>query len=147
MCGCWGRGQDPLSPYSGVISIFSRLSRDHIPLQIHGGGTQTRDFISVHDIVAACFLALPPTTVSAEAINLGTGKATSIRQLAEQISGISRGTPSLVATPSRAADVLHSLADISQAERILGWKPRVTLVMGLKELLSEIPPNAPDPKK
>ena len=47
----FGPGEDPKSPYSGVITVFARLAREGQPLPLHGGGAQTRDFISVHDVV------------------------------------------------------------------------------------------------
>ncbi|MCM2322902.1 MAG: GDP-mannose 4,6-dehydratase [Oligoflexia bacterium] len=133
----YGPGQDPKSPYSGVISIFTLRTRQGEPLQLHGGGTQTRDFISVHDLVRACAAALelPETACDGRPINLGTGKTTTVRELAELAVRLQGSSSTISVTPPRSGDVRDSLADSSRARTLLGWEPRVSLEKGLGELL------------
>lgn len=135
----FGEGQDPNSPYSGVISIFNSSIKNGAPLQLNGGGSQTRDFVSVHDVVNACVLglSLPRDKCDGKPVNLGSGRATSIRVLAREMIRVSahKIISQVTDSPPREGDVLHSLADISCAKEIFGWKPQVTLNQGLAELL------------
>ena len=91
----YGPGQDPSSPYSGVITLFLKYAKDGKPLPLNAGGGQTRDFISVHDIVDACERALkvPLEICNSMPINLGTGKSITVRQLAELIRDKSSNRP------------------------------------------------------
>jgi len=124
-------------PYSGVIMKFiDRLIRGESPV-IHGDGEQTRDFVNVSDIVEANMLALERTSVSSEPINIGTGTATSIKDLANLLIDI---TGRIDLKPAfdqpRTGDIKHSCADISKARRVLGYGPRVLLREGLVKLLA-----------
>jgi UDP-glucose 4-epimerase len=132
----FGPGQDPKSPYSGVISVLMELAREGKPLPLNGGGSQTRDFISVHDIVLACaaVLEVPTAQWTSKPMNLGSGASITIRQLAEMISRIHGGKPKLVDAPPREGDVLHSRADITRAREILGFTPAHSLQQGLQEI-------------
>lgn len=134
----FGPGQDASSPYSGVISIFLSSLASGRELFLHGGGDQTRDFVSVYDIRRALILAnqAPPESCRGQAINLGTGDSVSIRTLMTKLSTLSGLSVKSSDTPARPGDVLHSRAEIGLAEEVLGWKPTVTLDEGLRELLS-----------
>lgn len=134
----YGVGQDPASPYSGVITIFSRLAREGSDLQLHGGGVQTRDFVSVLDVARACSAALKldHSLCDGKAINLGTGAFVTIAQLGETILRVSKSRGRLVPTPPRPGDVPHSMADVSRAKEVLNWSAQVRLENGLAELLS-----------
>jgi UDP-glucose 4-epimerase len=133
----YGVGQDPTSPYSGVITIFSRLAREGSDLQLHGGGSQTRDFISVSDLTRACAsaLKLDQSLCDGQAINLGTGAIVTIAQLGEIILRVAQGRGRLVTVPARPGDVPHSMADVKRAKEILNWNTQIQLEAGLKELL------------
>jgi UDP-glucose 4-epimerase len=134
----FGPGQDPTSPYSGVITVLSKLAREGRPLPMNGGGGQTRDFISVHDIVAgvAAMAALPFDRWKAEPVNLGTGKSITVREVGAMISKVYGGKSQLVDAPPREGDVLHSRADIARARSLLAFSPRVSLEDGLRQLLN-----------
>jgi UDP-glucose 4-epimerase len=136
----YGPGQDPTSPYSGVITIFAKLAKEGKQLPLNGGGVQTRDFIAVYDIVAGLIAALdlPKTKWDAQAMNLGTGTSLEIRNLAEMIRDASGLGSILVEAPPREGDVLHSLADISRAREALGFRPEHQLKKTLPELLKVI---------
>lgn len=115
----------PDNPYAGVIAIFLRNARLGRPLEIHGDGGQTRDFVHVSDVVR--FLGmLSERKGTAEAYNCGTGTVTSILALAELVR--SRFGPQVALTygPRRAGDILHGIADISKA-RSIGYEPRIAL--------------------
>lgn len=133
----YGIGQDPKSPYSGVITIFSRLAREGKDLPLNGGGFQTRDFISVLDIARAnlAALRLDASLCDAEAINLGTGKNITIRKLGETILDIAQRGGKVIDAPAREGDVPHSMANVSRARDVLKWNTQVELSHGLKEIV------------
>lgn len=132
----FGPRQDPSSPYSGVISIFvDKLSQGAVPT-IFGDGRQTRDFVSVEDVVQANLLAATVPQAAGNTLNIGTGYPVSIRQLFEALRQIFECEVTPTYGPARSGDVLHSYADSSQAKAILGWKPQVTLEAGLKYLVT-----------
>jgi len=123
------------NPYSGVIAIFSkRLSEGRRPV-IYGDGAQTRDFIHVSDVVRANLLALENTEVNA-AFNVGTGRRTSINELACVLANLA-GKPNISPThsPARAGDISHSYADVSKVKQVLGFEAKMVLNEGLKPLV------------
>jgi len=123
------------SPYSGVITIFmERLRRKHPPV-IHGDGTQTRDFVSVCDVVQANMLAMTVKNAAGEAFNIGTGHRTSICRLAEiliEASGRKNLRP--ICVSPRLGDIKHSCADIQKARRVLGYSPKIALEHYINEV-------------
>lgn len=136
----YGFGQDPQSPYSGVISKFADAIHKKHPIRLNGGGVTTRDFIAIQDIVRALLLALscPIEVCNGEPINLGSGKTCSIRELAELMMAVSGQKVALEQAPWREADVPHSLADIKLAFTKLGWQPKLDLRQGLTELMRSL---------
>ena len=134
----FGHGQDPSSPYSGVITKFQDLINKREPLCLHGGGEQTRDFVAVEDAARACAQALkiPATACKGDAINIGTGRSITIKELAQIMNAVSKTHSPLKKTPTRQGDVLHSKADISRAGTILKWEPRIDLEQGLRKLIA-----------
>jgi UDP-glucose 4-epimerase len=137
----YGVGQDPSSPYSGVISVFTRLAREGKPLSLNGGGKQTRDFVSVIDVASACasILDQPDEKWKALPTNLGTSQTITIRQLGEKIVKISGKNLALVDTPAREGDVQHSKADITRAQTHLAFKPSVSVDDGLRAVMETQP--------
>jgi UDP-glucose 4-epimerase len=127
----YGPRQDPLSPYSGVISRFcERLSRGE-PVEIHGDGRQSRDFVYVADAVSAVLAALPLASTDHQIFNVCTGCATSIAGLAglvAELCGVPLVTRNL---PARPADVRVSVGDPVRAAKILGFTATTPLVQGL----------------
>ena len=130
------------SPYSGVIAKFiDRLMRGE-PLVIHGDGEQRRDFVNVSDVVEANMLALEGSSVPSDPINIGTGTATSIKDLADlliDITGRKHLKPAF--DQPRMGDIRHSCADISKARRVLSYEPKVPLIEGLTRLLKDYEEN------
>lgn len=116
--------------YVTVISAFLRQRKAEKPLTIEGDGEQTRDFTHVRDVVRANLLAMQCATADGRALNIGQGRSVSVNWVARQIGGPT------VNRPGRKGDIRHTLADFSQAERILGWRPQVTTEQGLAELMT-----------
>ena len=123
-------------PYSGVITQFISRLRQGKPPIIYGDGKQTRDFVYVKDVVEACMLALNSQNCGGEVINIGTGKPTTINELAKVLMRMFGETDVKPEhAPIRAGDIRNSYANISKAETALGYKPKVRLGAGIRLLL------------
>lgn len=132
----YGPKQDPKSPYSGVISIFlSKILTGQQPT-IFGDGRDTRDFVYIDDVLNAIYNGcLVDWTGRSEVINIGTGLQTDINRLIMVLNNINETDIEPNYTEPRAGDILHSVADIARAEKILDYKPRIGIEEGLKLLL------------
>ena len=132
----YGPGQDPASPYSGVITAFQTRLSEGVPIALNGGGGQTRDFISINDVVRACLFALelPEDQCKAQPMNLASGQRVTIRELAHLMMEVTGKKVEVESAPPRPGDIQHSLGDNGLARKILGWSPEVSLREGLREL-------------
>lgn len=119
--------------YSGVIGIFLDQAAGDQHLTVHGDGTQTRDFVHVSDVVQANLLAATTDHVG-EAYNVGTGRETSILELAETTREALDADSEIVHTEAREGDIDRSCADTSKAADQLGFESSVKLVDGLRRL-------------
>ena len=131
----YGTRQALSNPYTGVLAIFAaRLLNDNAPL-IFEDGLQQRDFVSVHDVVQACRLALEQPDAAMRAINVGSGEAYTVREVADMVGVVLGKTiDAEVCGKYRVGDIRHCFADITLARRVLGYRPSVTLAEGLVEL-------------
>ncbi len=132
----YGTRQALSNPYTGVCAIFSsRLLNDQAPT-IFEDGEQSRDFVNVKDIVQANLLAMETSGGDYQAFNIGTGRATSIKQISELLAaGLGKDIAPVIVGKYREGDIRHCVADISKAKEMLGYTPSVTLEDGLAELL------------
>ncbi len=130
----YGAGQR--GDYSGVIDAFLKRARAGEPLEVHGEGTQTRDFVHISDIVRAN-LAAGVTPHTGRAYNVGTGTETTILELAETIRELVDPSVEIRHTDPRPGDIDRSRADLSAARSQLGYEPQVTLREGLRSLVTE----------
>jgi len=134
----YGERQALSNPYTGIAAIFSARVLNSKPPLIFEDGQQRRDFIHVSDIVAANLLALATDRADYQALNVGTGRATTVREVADLISG-ALGKPDLkpqVLCTFREGDIRHCYADIALARRLLGFEPKVAFAHGIQQLLS-----------
>ena len=121
------------SEYSGVINIFMDGLAQGRPLTIYGDGNQIRDFVYVKDIVQALLLAAEKG-VPGSTYNVGSGSASSIRELAEILLDVTNTRAEIRYAPFRAGEVLRSAADIRVAQEKLGYQPEYSLSDGLREI-------------
>jgi UDP-glucose 4-epimerase len=128
----FGPRQDPDSEYAAVIPRFITALMDGRSLSIFGDGNQSRDFTYVANVVCANLLAMTAPTANGETFNVGGGRQTSLNQLAHQLGQIAGRAPAITYLPSRTGEVLHSLADIGKACSLLGYRPAVCFVEGLR---------------
>ena len=131
----FGTRQALSNPYTGVLAIFAaRILNSNRPL-IFEDGRQRRDFVSVHDVVAACHLALEVPEAAGYAFNVGSGRSYTIREVAGMMQAL-LGEPiePEVCGKYRTGDIRHCYADITLARTVLGYEPSVMLEDGLGEL-------------
>lgn len=133
----YGTRQSLSNPYTGVCAIFSsRLLNNQAPT-IFEDGEQSRDFVHVSDIVQANLLALETDKADYQALNVGTGRATSVKEIAELLAkGLGKKISPEIVGKYREGDIRHCIADISKTRKLLGYEPKVTLETGLTELLA-----------
>lgn len=130
----FGPHQDPTSMYSGVLAIFiSRMLRGE-PVTIYGDGEQSRDFTYIENVVSANLLSChaPAAEVAGKFFNAATNHRITLNQTFEILKKLTGYTGTAKHGPERSGDVKHSLADISLAQKHLGYKPLVMFEEGLK---------------
>jgi dTDP-L-rhamnose 4-epimerase len=133
----YGPRQALSNPYTGVAAIFAaQLMRGEAP-QVYEDGLQTRDFTHVADVVQANLLAMETDRADFQALNVGTGSGTSIARLAELLAqGLGVRIPPVITGRCREGDIRHSVADITRARRLLGYRPSVSLEQGVADLIT-----------
>jgi UDP-glucose 4-epimerase len=129
----YGPGQDPRGEYAAVIPRFIVNILRRSPPVIYGDGSQVRDFVSVKDVVRANILAMQRDAVGV--FNIGSGDGTTILKLARAVMEIGRISREPVFEKPRPGDIRESVADISRARDVMGFRPRVHLADGLQETL------------
>jgi nucleoside-diphosphate-sugar epimerase len=130
----FGPRQDPSSPYSGVLAKFSmQMLRGDQPT-IFGDGETSRDFTYIDNAVSANLLACsaPAADCAGRVFNCATGQRTTLNQTFEALKGLTGYAGTVKYAPERGGDIKHSLADISRAEKHLGYKVLVSFENGLR---------------
>lgn len=129
----YGPGQSLSNPYCGVVTKFFDAVQKREPIPIYGDGTQTRDFTFIQDAMEALLLAGKHPETIGKAYNVGTGKETSINQLAEMISKITGYKADHIQfQPKRIVDKVYRRAvGVDKLQHDLQWYPRFSLYEGL----------------
>src|SRR5437660_718879 len=133
----FGPRQDPSSPYSGVLAKFiTQMLKGQQPT-IFGDGTQSRDFTYVDNAVEANLLACkaPANQVAGGVFNIASGHRADLNQTFRLLKTLIGYPGNVEYAPERAGDVRHSLADISRAEKYLGYKPKIEFEDGLSRTI------------
>jgi len=131
----FGPRQDPGSPYSGVISLFSTALLERREPTVYGDGEQTRDFTYIANVVDGVLRACTAPGASGEVINVATGGRVSLNELLRTINRIVGTDLAARYAEGRAGDVRDSQADITKARRLLGYEPLVQFEEGLRRTL------------
>jgi nucleoside-diphosphate-sugar epimerase len=132
----FGPRQDPSSPYSGVISVFSTALSEGVRPTIYGDGEQTRDFTYVANVVDGVLRACEAPKAAGEVINVACGTRISLNELLRVMNRIVGTNLDAIYKDERSGDVKHSQADISKAKALLGYTPTVDLEEGLRHTLA-----------
>jgi len=129
----YGPRQDPEGE-AGVIAIWTARMLRNQPAVIHGSGEQQRDFVFVGDIARANVLALDKG--DGEIMNLGSGVGTTINTVFDLLKAATGYTQERVHGPAKQGEVFRSYITHDKAERLLGWKPTVSLSEGLERTVA-----------
>jgi UDP-glucose 4-epimerase len=125
----YGPRQSKEGNYALVMGIFFDQLRTGKELTITGDGQQRRDFVYIDDAVSAAIQAMQETATRG-IFNIGSGKSTSVSELASLIS------PCQTYIPAKPGEVKETLADISRAKVMLNWRPQTPLKQGIKKVLT-----------
>jgi dTDP-L-rhamnose 4-epimerase len=133
----YGSRQALANPYTGVAAIFcGRMLSGQTPVIYEDGG-QLRDFVHVSDVVQACGLAMARSGADHQVVNVGTGRAVSVRQVGELLAHELGWTGGFeIREKFRAGDIRHCFADISRIQTLLGYEPRHRFETGVTELVA-----------
>lgn len=132
----YGEGQSLRNPYTGIISIFYNRMRQKLPINIFEDGYESRDFIHVEDVVTA-LIKSSISKSNALIVNVGSGKQTSVIELAKTLKKISASNVELNITGAfRLGDIRHCYADLSFAHKNLEFFPQVTLESGITRFVN-----------
>ena len=131
----FGPKQDPHGPYAAVVPLFAEALLNNKPPTINGDGSHSRDFTYVDNAVQANILSLFITNPEAvnQVYNIACGIQTSLSQLFEGLKKEAAGSLQPIYGPERTGDVKHSMADISKAEKLLGYSVKVPVEEGLRK--------------
>ena len=133
----FGPRQDPSSPYSGVLAKFiTQMLAGQRPT-IFGDGEQSRDFTFIDNAVEANLLACKaPAGVAGNVFNVATGRRVTLNETFKLLQALTSYSGSPIYGAERGGDIKHSLADISAAEKLLGYKPKVNFEQGLQQTVA-----------
>lgn len=132
----YGPRQDPASPYSGVISIFTDRLKRGASVTVYGDGEQTRDFVHVSDVVHANMAAMTTQLPGFTICNVGSGYETSINRLVELLRSETASEQPVDRQPARPGDIHRSCADITRARALLGYAPCCDFAIGIREMVA-----------
>jgi len=127
--------RQPNNDYSGVITLFINRLLNNEPPIIYGDGEQTRDFVNIQDVVRANMLAMNSKNAVGGIFNIATGEPCTINRLVDLLLSVT-GKKQLcpMHEAPRLGDIRHSYADISKSQRVLEYKPQISLREGLADL-------------
>lgn len=132
----YGAHQALSNPYTGVAAIFAARLLNGRPPLVFEDGRQTRDFVDVRDVARACALALARAGADGEAVNVGTGRATSVLEVARVLArGLGVDIEPEIVERFRAGDIRHCYADTRKAADRLGFEPEIEFEQGMADLL------------
>ncbi|MFN2431579.1 MAG: NAD-dependent epimerase/dehydratase family protein [Gemmatimonadota bacterium] len=133
----YGPRQALSNPYTGVAAIFSARLLNGRPPLVFEDGHQRRDFVSVHDVVEALLLAGDRNGVEGQVLNVGSGRAVTVLEVAETLARVlGSSLEPRVTGRCRVGDVRHCTADVTRARAVLGYQPRVSFETGMEELVA-----------
>lgn len=134
----YGPGQSLTNPYTGVVPFFARLSREQRPSEVYEDGRILRDLVYIDDVVDALFAAVQAPANESRCVDIGSGTATSIHELAQKIATIYDAPEPVVVPKFRDGDVRAASCSIETAKNELQWRPKWALDEGLRVLMEWI---------
>jgi UDP-glucose 4-epimerase len=130
----FGSNQDPTSQYAAVVPRFFAAIRDGRAVPIYGDGQQSRDFTHVDNVVDANLLAAEVDALGGSILNIATGRATTVGELADLVASALNKEAVKRYLPPRLGEVRDSWASTEKARNLIGYEPRITLEEGLRRI-------------
>jgi len=150
----YGPGQSLKNPYTGILSIFSRLALKNEEINIFEDGLESRDFVYIDDVVKATVNCLNPKVKGQHILNVGSGIPVAVINVAEEILDYLKSSSSIkVSGTFREGDIRHNYADLKLAKEIIGFEPDWSFKEGLHQFLKwvqeqkDIPSDTSDYKR
>ena len=143
----YGPGQSLKNPYTGILAVFSNLARQNQGIEIYEDGLESRDFVYIDDVVEATIRSINYTGQFVGALNVGSGQATSVMTVAQEIKAYFDSNSTIRVTGAfRMGDIRHNIADVSKLKQVLGFVPDVSFKQGLANFLGWAAGQAPEDK-
>ena len=128
----YGPGQSLSNPYTGILSIFSTQLKNNNPINIFEDGMESRDFVFIDDVVNGTIAGLLNSDGDYKVINIGSGEATDVLTVAEQLKSHYNSDAEIKITGNyRVGDIRHNYADLTLAEKYLNFIPQYSFKEGL----------------
>jgi dTDP-L-rhamnose 4-epimerase len=134
----YGPGQSLSNPYTGIVSLFARLAREHRTIPVYEDGEIIRDFVFIEDVVAALAAACVSDVTAITTVDIGSGESVTLLDLAVEIAHQAGAPEPEVNGLYRLGDVRAAFADISGAHQLLGYVPTTNAAKGVSLLLDWI---------
>lgn len=132
----FGPGQSLKNPYTGILSIFTRLALQHQSINIFEDGLESRDFVFIDDVANATVAAVTKGANGQHIVNVGSGVPTSVMEVAQEIkSFLSSNSEIFISGDFREGDIRHNYADLGKLKEVLGYTPSRSFKEGLHEFL------------
>ena len=130
----YGAGQSLSNPYTGILSIFSKLLLQNKVLNIFEDGQESRDFIHVSDVAAITGNALENEATNYQYINVGSGEGISVMQVAKTLKRLYASASDIkISGDFRKGDIRHNIADMRRGKELCGFVPAYTFEKGMEE--------------
>jgi dTDP-L-rhamnose 4-epimerase len=143
----YGPGQSLTNAYTGIVALFARLARAQRPLEVYEDGRIVRDFVFIDDVVDAVFATVQRPATEPRCLDIGSGVATTIHELARTIAAICDAPEPTVVPKFRDGDVRAASCNIKPAKNTLHWRPKWALEDGLRALLEWIGGQSESPSE
>jgi dTDP-L-rhamnose 4-epimerase len=132
----FGPGQSLKNPYTGILSIFCRLALHNEEINVFEDGNESRDFVFIDDVVEATVSCLSYNNKSQNILNVGSGVATSVINVAKEIISYTKSESNIkISGTFREGDIRHNFADLSKAKSIIDFQPKWDFISGLHKFI------------
>jgi dTDP-L-rhamnose 4-epimerase len=129
----YGPGQSLSNPYTGILSIFSTRILNNNPINVFEDGLESRDFVYIDDVIDATLLVMFEKSAKSTSYNIGSGQSTSVDLVANTLKSAYKSDIDIIVSGNfRVGDIRHNKADISKAQKDLGFKPKVMFEQGVE---------------
>ena len=150
----YGPGQSLKNPYTGILSIFTRLALQNEEINIFEDGLESRDFVHIQDVVAATISCLKLEKKGQHILNVGSGVPVNVLEVAQEIVSYLKSNSQIkISGAFREGDIRHNYADLKLIREVIGFEPKWNFKDGLHSFIdwallqNDIPKDITDYKK